>query len=124
MKTNTLKREGFEASVQFDTDQMAIIGEVEYEGGCERFESHSTAFIDDAFKGAIKRIQRRQTLKTDLIGQLVSFPHLVQAGDAEISIDPSQSDEHVGMAIKMMLTAADGATFSIREQINNKPEVN
>lgn len=117
MTNNVLDYLTTKAIVQFDADNMRLLGEVRTADDVETFTAMSVMSVREEYEKANQRLKEREDIRAALSNQMLSLAEVVESGEATIHIDRNDTDLRVGMMVKMLLSLADGASFLIQERL-------
>ena len=115
-KKNMMNHLGPEAEIWFDGVNQQFVGKLKTTFGEDRFNAKSVNLLTEEYEQAVNRLEERNTVFMNLIAETSNFEESIQSGGALIKLDPNETEQQIGMKIKMVLSIADGAEFRVQEE--------
>jgi len=116
MVTSVLSHLEMEASIHFDAEQMAFVGVIETQSEPIYFSATNIDALHMQYSLAVARANQSNELFDQIAKNLISVPKVIQSGEAKIELVLNETNERIGMMIKMMLLMADGARIYVQEK--------
>ncbi len=114
---SVLNHLGPQADIWFDGEKLQFVGCLPTQFGEEQFEAKSVKRLIKGYEQAVNRQAKQNDIFLCLVEEVSNARETIESGESIIYLDLSETEQNIGAKIKLMLSIADGAAFSVQEGV-------